>query len=127
MIKLNGLSIRGSGLAASAPHDTDQLPLDALMSSMRDLVQRTRAGRIRSSDEIGQDRLGTSQWMVLAGTRAQQSWALPLGREKIKINFRRPNRLPGSCYVQQSGYSFWQLSEKPPALGLYFSQRRGPG
>jgi len=42
--------IRGGGLAAPALHDTDQLSLDALMSSMRDLVQRTRAGRIRSSE-----------------------------------------------------------------------------
>jgi pyruvate dehydrogenase E2 component (dihydrolipoamide acetyltransferase) len=44
------ISIRGGGLAAPALHDTDQLPLDELMSRMRDLVQRTRAGRIRSSE-----------------------------------------------------------------------------
>jgi pyruvate dehydrogenase E2 component (dihydrolipoamide acetyltransferase) len=44
------IAIRGGGLAAPALHDTDQLPLDELMSGMRDLVQRTRAGRIRSSE-----------------------------------------------------------------------------
>lgn len=44
------IAIRGGGLAAPALHDTDQLSLDELMSRMRDLVQRTRAGRIRSSE-----------------------------------------------------------------------------
>jgi pyruvate dehydrogenase E2 component (dihydrolipoamide acetyltransferase) len=44
------IAIRGGGLAAPALHDTDQLSVDDLMSRMRDLVQRTRAGRIRSSE-----------------------------------------------------------------------------
>ncbi len=44
------IAIRGGGLAAPALHDADQLPLDQLMSGLRDLVQRTRAGRIRSSE-----------------------------------------------------------------------------
>jgi pyruvate dehydrogenase E2 component (dihydrolipoyllysine-residue acetyltransferase) len=44
------IAIRGGGLAAPALHNADQLPLDALMARMRDLVQRTRAGRIRSSE-----------------------------------------------------------------------------
>ena len=44
------IAIRGGGLAAPALHDTDQLSLDELMRRMRDLVQRTRAGRIRSSE-----------------------------------------------------------------------------
>jgi pyruvate dehydrogenase E2 component (dihydrolipoamide acetyltransferase) len=44
------ISIRGGGLAAPALHDADQLSVEALMSRMRDLVQRTRAGRIRSSE-----------------------------------------------------------------------------
>jgi pyruvate dehydrogenase E2 component (dihydrolipoamide acetyltransferase) len=44
------VSIRGGGLAAPALHDADQLPLDELMSGMRDLVARTRAGRIRGSE-----------------------------------------------------------------------------
>ena len=44
------VAIRGGGLAAPALHDTDQLSLDELMSRMRDLVVRTRAGRIRSSE-----------------------------------------------------------------------------
>ena len=44
------IAIRGGGLASPALHDADQLPLDELMSHMRDLIQRTRAGRIRSSE-----------------------------------------------------------------------------
>ena len=44
------IAIRGGGLAAPALHDTDRLPLDELMSRVRDLVQRTRSGRIRSSE-----------------------------------------------------------------------------
>ena len=44
------IAIRGGGLAAPALHDADQLALDELMSRMRDLVARTRAGRIRSSE-----------------------------------------------------------------------------
>ncbi|HET7679769.1 MAG TPA: dihydrolipoamide acetyltransferase family protein [Xanthobacteraceae bacterium] len=44
------IAIRGGGLAAPALHDADQLPLDQLMTRLRDLVQRTRAGRIRSSE-----------------------------------------------------------------------------
>ncbi len=44
------IAIRGGGLAAPALHDADQLPLDELMARMRDLIQRMRAGRIRSSE-----------------------------------------------------------------------------
>ena len=44
------IAIRGGGLAAPALHDADRLALDELMARMRDLVQRVRAGRIRSSE-----------------------------------------------------------------------------
>jgi len=44
------IAIRGGGLAAPALHDADHLTLDELMSRTRDLIQRTRAGRIRSSE-----------------------------------------------------------------------------
>jgi len=44
------IAIRGGGLAAPALHDADQIPLGELMTRMRNLVQRTRAGRIRSSE-----------------------------------------------------------------------------
>jgi pyruvate dehydrogenase E2 component (dihydrolipoamide acetyltransferase) len=44
------ISIRGGGLTAPALHDADQLSIDDLMNRLRDLVQRTRAGRIRSSE-----------------------------------------------------------------------------
>jgi pyruvate dehydrogenase E2 component (dihydrolipoamide acetyltransferase) len=44
------IAIRGGGLAAPALHDADRRSLDELMAAMRDLVQRTRAGRLRSSE-----------------------------------------------------------------------------
>jgi len=44
------IAIRGGGLAAPAIHEVDRLPLDELMTRMRDLIQRTRAGHIRSSE-----------------------------------------------------------------------------
>ncbi|WP_298423115.1 dihydrolipoamide acetyltransferase family protein [Rhodoblastus sp.] len=44
------IAIRGGGLAAPALHDVDQLALDELMTRLRDLVQRMRAGRIRGSE-----------------------------------------------------------------------------
>ena len=44
------IAIRGGGLAAPALHDADRLALRELMACMRDLVSRTRTGRIRSSE-----------------------------------------------------------------------------
>jgi pyruvate dehydrogenase E2 component (dihydrolipoamide acetyltransferase) len=44
------IAIRGGGLTAPALHDADKLLLDDMMARMRDLIQRTRAGRIRSSE-----------------------------------------------------------------------------
>ena len=44
------ISIRGGGLAAPAIRDADKLSCDELMNRMHDLVQRMRAGRIRSSE-----------------------------------------------------------------------------
>jgi pyruvate dehydrogenase E2 component (dihydrolipoamide acetyltransferase) len=44
------IAIRGGGLAAPALHDADRMSLEELMARMRDLIQRTRAGRIRSSE-----------------------------------------------------------------------------
>jgi len=44
------IAIRGGGLAAPAIHDAAELALDELMARMRDLIQRTRAGHIRSSE-----------------------------------------------------------------------------
>ena len=44
------ISLRQGGLVAPALHDTDKLPLDELMRRMRDLVNRTRSGSLRSSE-----------------------------------------------------------------------------
>jgi pyruvate dehydrogenase E2 component (dihydrolipoyllysine-residue acetyltransferase) len=44
------VSLREGGLVAPAIHDADCLGLGELMASLRDLVQRARAGRLRSSE-----------------------------------------------------------------------------
>ena len=44
------ITVRGGGLVAPAIHDTDKLTLAALMEHLRDLVERVRAGRFRSSE-----------------------------------------------------------------------------
>jgi len=44
------ISLRGGGLVAPALHHTDRQSLDDLMKNFRDLVQRARAGSLRSSE-----------------------------------------------------------------------------
>ena len=44
------ISLRGGGLVAPALHDANSQPLGALMSALRDLVQRARGGGLRSSE-----------------------------------------------------------------------------
>jgi pyruvate dehydrogenase E2 component (dihydrolipoamide acetyltransferase) len=44
------VSLRGGGLIAPAIHDADDLPIDALMNALGDVVQRARAGALRSSE-----------------------------------------------------------------------------
>jgi pyruvate dehydrogenase E2 component (dihydrolipoamide acetyltransferase) len=44
------VSLRGGGLVAPAIQHADQLDLAMLMAALRDLVQRARAGRLRSSE-----------------------------------------------------------------------------
>lgn len=44
------ISLRGGGLVAPAIHDADTLALPELMAALKDLVARTRAGRLRGSE-----------------------------------------------------------------------------
>jgi len=44
------ISLRGGGLVAPAIHDADRKTLPELMAALRDLVQRARAGGLRSSE-----------------------------------------------------------------------------
>lgn len=44
------ISLRGGGLVAPALHGVDRLPLPQVMEQLRDLVQRARAGGLRSSE-----------------------------------------------------------------------------
>jgi len=44
------VALRGGGLVAPAIHDTDALDLEAVMAATRDLVERSRTGRLRGSE-----------------------------------------------------------------------------
>jgi pyruvate dehydrogenase E2 component (dihydrolipoamide acetyltransferase) len=44
------IALRGGGLVAPAIHDADQRDLPDLMAALRDLVARTRAGRLRGAE-----------------------------------------------------------------------------
>jgi pyruvate dehydrogenase E2 component (dihydrolipoamide acetyltransferase) len=44
------ISMKGGGLVAPAIRDVDKQSLDQLMASLRDLIPRARAGRLRSSE-----------------------------------------------------------------------------
>jgi pyruvate dehydrogenase E2 component (dihydrolipoamide acetyltransferase) len=44
------ISLRGGGLIAPALHNADEQSLDELMKNLRDLTQRARAARLRSSE-----------------------------------------------------------------------------
>jgi pyruvate dehydrogenase E2 component (dihydrolipoamide acetyltransferase) len=44
------VSMRGGGLVAPAIHDADRLDLDEMMTSLRDLVNRARSWRLKSSE-----------------------------------------------------------------------------
>ena len=44
------ISLRGGGLVAPALHNTDRLSMDDLMKNFSDLIQRARAGSLRSSE-----------------------------------------------------------------------------
>jgi pyruvate dehydrogenase E2 component (dihydrolipoyllysine-residue acetyltransferase) len=44
------ISLRGGGLIAPALHDADRKSLTEIMAGVRDLVQRARTGRLRSSE-----------------------------------------------------------------------------
>jgi len=46
----NAIALRGGGLVAPAIHDADRIGLDDVMAKLRDLVNRVRAGRYRSSE-----------------------------------------------------------------------------
>lgn len=44
------VSLRGGGLIAPALHNVDTMTLDDVMTALRDLVARTRSGRLRASE-----------------------------------------------------------------------------
>jgi pyruvate dehydrogenase E2 component (dihydrolipoamide acetyltransferase) len=44
------IAIRSGGLVTPALHDTDKKSLDELMTALRDIIERTRSGHLRSSE-----------------------------------------------------------------------------
>jgi len=44
------ITLRGGGLIAPALHNVDQLSLSQLMTALRDLISRTRSGKLRGSE-----------------------------------------------------------------------------
>ena len=44
------IALRGGGLVAPALRDADRLPINAMMTALADLLRRTRAGQMRSSE-----------------------------------------------------------------------------
>lgn len=44
------IALRGGGLVAPALRDADRLPIDGMMTALADLLRRTRAGQLRSSE-----------------------------------------------------------------------------
>jgi pyruvate dehydrogenase E2 component (dihydrolipoamide acetyltransferase) len=46
----SAIALRGGGLIAPAIHNADSKSLDEIMAMLRDLVERTRRGRLRSSE-----------------------------------------------------------------------------
>lgn len=44
------IALRGGGLLAPALRDADRLPIDGMMTALADLLRRTRAGQLRSSE-----------------------------------------------------------------------------
>ncbi len=44
------ISMKGGGLVAPAIHDVDKMTCDEIMTALRDLIPRARAGRLRSSE-----------------------------------------------------------------------------
>lgn len=86
------VSLRGGGLIAPALHDVDKKPLKEIMADLRDLVNRVRAGVLRSSEianatitvtSLGEQGVETVYGVIYApqvaligfGTLAERPWA----------------------------------------------------
>jgi pyruvate dehydrogenase E2 component (dihydrolipoamide acetyltransferase) len=87
------ISLRGGGLVAPAIHDVEQVSLNDLMAQLRDLVNRARANKLRSSElsdpsitvtNLGEQGVGTVFGVIYPpqvalvgfGTIQQRPWAV---------------------------------------------------
>jgi pyruvate dehydrogenase E2 component (dihydrolipoamide acetyltransferase) len=80
------ISLRGGGLVAPALAETDNRSLDDIMSSSRDLVQRARSGRLRSSEITDPTITVTS----LGETGADAVYGLIYPPQVALVGFGRP-------------------------------------
>jgi pyruvate dehydrogenase E2 component (dihydrolipoamide acetyltransferase) len=87
------ISLRQGGLVAPAIHNVDGRTLEELMRDLRDLVQRARAGRLRSS-EVSDPTITVSN----------------LGEQGVETGF-------GTIYPPQVALvSFGKITERPRAV-----------
>jgi pyruvate dehydrogenase E2 component (dihydrolipoamide acetyltransferase) len=130
------ISLRGGGLVAPAIHDADTLPVPELMAAMRDLVSRTRAGRLRSGeladatitvssvgDQGAESILGViyppQVALVGFGRIADRPWAVdgligirPIVTASLAADHRATDGAIGSRYLQ----ALARLLERPEEL-----------
>ena len=130
------VSIRGGGLIAPAIHDADRKSLDELMAALGDLVQRSRAGTLRSSEmtdptvtvtNLGDQGIGTvfgviqppQVALVGFGGIAERPWAedgkvvvRPLVTATLSADHRATDGHRGSLFLSEVD----RLLQKPESL-----------
>jgi pyruvate dehydrogenase E2 component (dihydrolipoamide acetyltransferase) len=130
------ISLRGGGLVAPAIHNADTMRVPELMAAMRDLVTRTRAGRLRSGeladatitvssvgDQGAESILGViyppQVALVGFGRIADRPWAVdgligvrPIVMASLAADHRATDGATGSRYLQ----ALARLLERPEEL-----------
>jgi pyruvate dehydrogenase E2 component (dihydrolipoamide acetyltransferase) len=84
------ISLRGGGLVTPAIRNTDMLGLDALMATLRDLVERARVGRLRSSEMTD----GTITMTSMGETGADMITGVIYPPQVAIVGFGAPTRRP---------------------------------
>lgn len=128
--------LRGGGLLAPAMHHADDLPVDELMRRLRDLVQRARTGRMRSSEMsdptftvtlLGDQGVDTVVGVIYPpqvallglGTITERPWAAdgmvgarPVLRANLAADHRATDGLTGAGYL----VTFDRFLQEPETL-----------
>jgi pyruvate dehydrogenase E2 component (dihydrolipoamide acetyltransferase) len=100
------IAIRGGGLVAPALHDAADLELSELMSKLRDLVARVRAGRFRSS-EIADPTITVSS---LGDRGVEALWGVIYPPQVAIVGFGAPVVRP---WAKQGGASGEGIAARP--------------